>query len=228
MPDDPGEPTSTDLDQTGDPLAEQRAQWVRLVGDDSVLSTLVRRHRERHRRYHTLDHVLAVVRHVDALASDEAIEDLGAVVAAAWFHDAVYEPRSSANERASARLARRDLTKLGWADGRAESVATMVEGTAHHRDPDDLDTAVLYDADLAILGAAPDDYSAYVANVRAEYAHFDDDAWIAGRSDVLAAFIGRTRIYSTDSGSARWETSARANLEAERANLEAEMARLRR
>ncbi len=215
MPDDPDESTSTDLDASGDALAGQRAQWVRLVGDDAVLSAVARRYRERHRRYHTLDHVLAVVRHVDELAADEAIEDLGVVIAAAWFHDAVYEPRSSANERASARLARRDLTKLGWAGERVESAATMIEGTARHRDPDDLDTAVLYDADLAILGAAPDDYSAYVANVRAEYAHVDDDAWTAGRSDVVAAFIGRTRIYSTDTGHARWESSARANLEAE-------------
>ncbi|MEP1126593.1 MAG: metal-dependent phosphohydrolase [Ilumatobacter sp.] len=219
MPDDPGEPASTDLAAPGDPLAEERAQWVELVGDDAVLDGLVRRHRERHRRYHTLGHVLAVVRHVDELASVEAIGDLGAVVAAAWFHDAVYEPRSSANERASARLARRDLTKLGWAGERVESVATMVEGTTHHRDPDDLGTAVLYDADLAILGAAPDEYSAYVANVRAEYAHVDDVAWAAGRSDVLAAFIGRTRIFSTGTGYARWESSARTNVESEIAQL---------
>ena len=95
-----------------DPIAAERSQWLLLVGDDSVLTALVRRHRERHRRYHTLEHVLAVVRHVDELARSEPVDDLGAVVAAAWFHDAVYEPRSPANERASARLARRKLDEF--------------------------------------------------------------------------------------------------------------------
>ncbi len=198
-----------------DPLTEQRAEWLRLVGDDTALTALIRRHRERHRRYHTLDHVLAVVRHVGELAGDERIDDLGAVVAAAWFHDAVYEPRSLANERASARLARRDLAKLGWSGERADVVATMIEGTAHHTDPADIDTAVLFDADLAILGTAPDAYSAYVANVRAEYAHVDDESWQAGRADVLTSFLGRDRIFATATGGDRWEAAARTNLAAE-------------
>lgn len=198
-----------------DPFAELRAQWLRLVGDDAVLTGLLRRHRERHRRYHTLDHVVAVVRHVGELATVEPVDDLGALVAAAWFHDAVYEPRSPANERASARLARRDLTKLGWTSDRADAVAAMIEGTAHHTAPSDVDTAILFDADLAVLGASPAAYATYVAAVRAEYAHVDDDAWRAGRADVLDAFLGRERIYSTSSGFERWESAARANLAAE-------------
>jgi predicted metal-dependent HD superfamily phosphohydrolase len=210
------DPTSADPE---DPIAEQRSQWLRLVGDDAILTALLRRHRERHRRYHTLGHVLAVVHHVDDLAIVEPVDDFGAVVAAAWFHDAVYEPRSPANERASARLARRDLTKLGWTSERADTVATMIEGTAHHTDPADIDTAVLFDADLAILGAPPDTYSTYVADVRGEYAHVDDESWRSGRADVLDAFLGRDRIYATATGFERWESFARDNMMAERDEL---------
>lgn len=195
-----------------DPIAAERSQWLLLVGDDAVLTALVRRHRERHRRYHTLEHVLAVVRHVDELARSEPVDDLGAVVAAAWFHDAVYEPRSPANERASARLARRDLAKLGWPVERADIVGEMIEGTSHHTDPADTGTAVLFDADLAILGAEPDTYSAYVGNVRAEYSHVDDDSWRTGRADVLDALLGRDRIYATTTGFERWESAARTNM----------------
>ena len=206
-----------DRNATGpdDPIADLREQWLGLVGDHSVLDALVRRHRERHRRYHTLDHVVAVVRHVRQLSAAEAVDDLGAVVAAAWFHDAVYEPRSPANERASARLARRDLTELGWSEARCHTVATMIEGTARHEDPPDVDTAVLFDADLAILGTDPATYATYVSNVRDEYAHIDDDAWRDGRTKVLAAFLERSRIYATDAGLGLWETSARDNLGAE-------------
>ena len=207
-------PDPTRADES-DPVAHRRTDWLRLVGDDARLDSLVRRHRERHRRYHTLDHVLAVVDHVGDLASSEPVADLGAVVAAAWYHDAVYEPRSPANERASARLARRDLTDLGWSGDRTDAVAAMIEGTAHHTDPPDTDTAILYDADLAILGAPANRYSTYVVDVRTEYAHVDDDAWRTGRTDVLEAFLTRDRIYATTTGSDRWESVARRNLSGE-------------
>lgn len=204
---------------TVDPIAAQRAAWQRLIGDDGPLDGLVRRHRERHRRYHGLEHVLAVVRHVEDLAEHEEVVDLGAVVAAAWFHDAVYEPRSSANERASARLARRDLAELGWDADRADTVATMIEGTAHHSNPPDLDTAVLFDADLAILGADREVYAAYVADVRAEYAHVDEEAWRVGRPGILRTFLERDRIFATSTGFERWEDAARANVAGEIAAL---------
>lgn len=206
-------------DADDDPIAEHRADWLRLIGDDAPLTALVRRHRERHRRYHTLDHVVAVVRHVDELCASELVADKAAVVAAAWFHDAVYEPRSPANERASARLARRDLTELGWNGTRVEAVATMIEGTAGHTDPPDVDSAVLFDADLAVLGSTPEIYATYVENVRAEYAHVADDAWRDGRAGVLTSFLARDRIYATATGSDRWETAARSNVANELAQL---------
>lgn len=209
---------STQSDES-DPVAHRRADWLRLIGGDAKLDALVRRHRERHRSYHTLDHVIAVVDHVGELGATEPISDLGSVTAAAWYHDAIYEPRSPANERASARLARRDLTELGWSGPRSDAVATMIEGTAHHRDPADIDAAVLFDADLAILGASSKTYGQYVANVRQEYSHVDDDAWRSGRADVLRAFLERDRIYATASGFDRWELAARRNLNAELEDL---------
>lgn len=203
-----------------DHLVELRAAWQRDVAADTApLEGLLARHRERHRRYHGIDHVAWVVRHVGDLADDEAIADRGAVVAAAFYHDAVYEPASPANERASARLARRDLGELGWDDARVERVATMVEATATHRDPADVDTAVLFDADLAVLGADPAGYQEYVHRVRAEYRHLDDDEWRTGRRTVLADFAARPEIYATVTGRRRWERRARANLAAELAAL---------
>lgn len=203
-----------------DPLHDLRTQWHVLVSpDDSPLDGLLKRHRERHRRYHNVDHVVAVVRHVADLADHEPIDDLGLATAAAWYHDAVYEPRSPANERASARLARRDLTKLGWQEHRVDAVAAMIEATATHTDPADNHTAVLFDADLSILGAEPELYSAYAAAVRSEYSHVDDGAWATGRADVLAALLDRPAIYCTDTGSKRWESPARRNITAELSEL---------
>ena len=204
-----------------------RLAWQRHVtADTALLDRVIARHRERHRRYHTVTHVEWVVRNVEALAagldgSGDSPTDLDAVVAAAIYHDAVHEPRAptNANERGSARLARRDLSSIGWADERCDRVATMIEGTATHTDPLDLDTAILFDADLSVLGADPGRYSDYARNVRAEYAFLTDDEWAAGRAEVLHAFLGRPSIFSTTIGVERWEEAARANMTAELAAL---------
>lgn len=205
---------------------ELQVAWQRhVVPDLARFDGLLARHREKHRRYHTVTHVAWVVRHVEELVNavhaGPSEVDPDVAVAAAFYHDAVHEPRSpaAANERASARLARRDLLELGWPADRSERVGTMIEATATHLDPPDATTAVLFDADLSVLGADPAGYDDYVRNVRAEYAHVDDAAWAAGRSEVLRGFLDRETIFATEPGRARWEARARANLTAELATL---------
>lgn len=194
--------------------------WQQHVSTDiKLFDRLSSRHREKHRRYHRLEHVAHVIQHVQELAADEMVDDLDAVVAAAMYHDAIYEPESPANERASGRLARRDLAKLGWADDRISSVVAMIEGTKHHRDPVDIGASVLFDADLAILGANESDYAAYVGAVRSEYRHLDDDEWTTGRADVLTSFLSRACVYATATGRGRWEDSAQHNMTTELASL---------
>jgi predicted metal-dependent HD superfamily phosphohydrolase len=204
-----------------EPDLELDVAWQRHVnGDRRLLDALLARHREKQRRYHTATHVAWVIRHVEELAASERVDHLDEVVAAAFYHDAIYEPAHPANERASARLARRDLATLGWSAGAVERVAEMIEATAHAADTAPTgDTAVLLDADLAILGADPAAYSAYVEGVRAEYRHVDDADWRTGRTAVLKDFLDRTSIFATPTGRERWEARARANLAAELATL---------
>lgn len=209
----------------GEPVVELRAAWLRHVGSDLVpLDRLLARHREAHRRYHGVAHVAWVIRHVHELTDDHPVADLGAVIAAAFYHDAIYQPSSSTNEQASARLARRELSELGWDAERVERVAELIEATASHTDDDppsghDGDRDVLLDADLAVLAAEPAAYRDYVAGVRSEYGHLDDATWGAGRRAVVERLLGRARLYRTESGRRRWEHHARANLAAELATL---------
>ena len=208
-----------------EPDLELEVAWQQYVSRDRhALDRLLARHREKHRRYHTVHHVAWVIRHVRELATVEHVEHLDEVIAASFYHDAVYEASYTANERASARLARRDLTALGWTDEAIERVESMIEATKHDRSTgadDSGDTSVLLDADLAILGADPAAYSTYVAGVRAEYRHLDDEDWRAGRSTVIAEFLARSTIFSTQAGHGWWEDRARANLTAELAALDA-------
>jgi predicted metal-dependent HD superfamily phosphohydrolase len=203
------------------PETELELAWYRHISDNRrLLDRLLARHREKQRRYHTATHVAWVIRHIDELAQFEPVDHHDEIIAAALYHDAIYEPTHPANERASARLARRDLSTLGWSDERTSRVAAMIEATAHRGAGQSIgDTSILLDADLAILGADSAAYSAYARGVRGEYRHVDDDGWREGRSEVLQGLLDRSTIFTTPTGRNRWESSARVNIADELAGL---------
>jgi predicted metal-dependent HD superfamily phosphohydrolase len=182
---------------------------------------LLTRYREPHRHYHTLVHVLRVLRTVDELLAATAVSDPAAVRLAAWYHDAVYDPRAGAgdNEMASAVLARRDLDELGQPPARVAGVERLVVMTASHRPAADAaDEGVLCDADLAVLAGDPPTYTAYVNGVRAEYGYLSDAEWRAGRAAVLRSLLATDALFHTPPMQPR-EATARANIAAELASL---------
>ncbi|WP_040810820.1 HD domain-containing protein [Nocardia concava] len=191
-------------------------RWTKLAGPQAqaVGEDLVRRYSEPHRRYHTVEHLAAMLSVIDDLAADA--EDLDAVRYAAFFHDAVYAMDGGDNEEASARLAETTLPTLGIDPETVAEVARLVRLTGgHHPDPADRNGAVLCDADLAILAADESAYAAYTAAVRAEYAHVPDDLFRAGRAAVLAALADQPNLFRTPTARSRYEAAARANLAAE-------------
>ncbi|WP_031081472.1 hypothetical protein [Streptomyces sp. NRRL WC-3549] len=175
---------------------------------------LLERWAEPQRRYHTTTHLTRVLDHVDALAGHASGPDL--VRLAVWFHDAVYRPDRSENEERSAALAERALPEAGVPDPATAEVARLVRLTVSH-DPADGDTngEVLCDADLAILASSPKEYAAYAAQVREEYGFVPDDAFRAGRADVLRQLLGLPRLFRTPHGAEVWEPRARQNLTTE-------------
>ena len=175
---------------------------------------LLARWQEPQRRYHTLDHLTAVLDRVDEL--EGYADDPDVVRLAAWFHDAVYLPERSENEERSARLAERALPEAGVPAGRTAEVARLVRLTVSH-DPadDDRDGQVLCDADLAVLASPPSAYAAYTAAVRAEYHFVPNDAFRGGRAAVLRQLLSLPRLFRTPHGRREWEATARHNLTGE-------------
>lgn len=173
---------------------------------------LRRRWAEPHRHHHGPEHLADVLAALDALADAGERFDADAVRTAAWFHDAVYDPRRDDNEERSAVLA---VELLGGSDTAAE-VARLVRLTrAHVVRPGDDNAAALCDADLSVLGARPDRYRRYAAAVRREYAHVPEAEFRAARARILAGFLDRERLFATPSGRAWWEAAARSNLASE-------------
>jgi predicted metal-dependent HD superfamily phosphohydrolase len=175
---------------------------------------LLARYAAPERGYHDLTHLDEVLRNVDELA--DAARDPDAVRLAAWFHDAVYDPRRDDNEERSALLATSTLTALRVDDDRVDEVARLVRLTADHEVVDgDSNGAVLCDADLAILAADPARYASYTAGVRREYQQVSDDDFRFGRAKVLRSLLAHQRLFHTPTALTEWEQPARANLLAE-------------
>ncbi|MFH9586905.1 hypothetical protein ACH4LS_17440 [Streptomyces luteogriseus] len=175
---------------------------------------LLTRWQEPQRRYHTVEHLTAVLDRVDEL--ERYARDPDVVRLAAWFHDAVYLPDRSENEERSARLAERALAEAGVPDTKTAEVARLVRLTVTH-DPadDDPDGQVLCDADLAILASPPSAYAAYTTAVREEYHFVPNDAFREGRAAILRQLLDLPRLFRTPHGTAKWEATARYNLTAE-------------
>lgn len=183
---------------------------------------LLRRWSEPQRRYHTVEHLTAVLDRIDVLieVEKEYAEDPQAVRLAAWFHDAVYLPERSTNEERSARLAERALPEAGVPEARTAEVARLVRLTVTHApEPGDSNGAVLCDADLAILAAPEETYAAYTAAVREEYGFVPDEAFRSGRAAVLGQLLDLPRLFTTSYGAREWEPLARENLRTELAQL---------
>ncbi|GGM33461.1 HD domain-containing protein [Dactylosporangium sucinum] len=188
-------------------------QWL-FPGDSVVGPDLIARYSEPHRRYHTLEHLAAMLRVIDE--HSVLADDADAVRLAAWFHDAVYVPFAQDNEEQSAQLALDRLSRLGWPASRAEEVARLVRLTAGHRvAPGDRNGALLADADLAILAADRPDYERYAAAVREEYAAVPDEVFRPGRAAILQQLLELPELYRAVPSRAAWTARAHANLRTE-------------
>jgi predicted metal-dependent HD superfamily phosphohydrolase len=213
------------------PEIEIRSAWRRVAGPEheGCVDALLLRYAEPHRYYHTATHVMKVLRTVHDLSALEGRQPSPELIAAALYHDAVYDPRADDNEARSAALATRDLADVGWSVGQRDTVRALINATAAHVVDQAVDqagshgvnndTAILLDADLAILGADPLTYQAYVTGVRAEYFFVDDEHWRVGRGRVLRGFLDNPRLFATEYMRVELEHRARANIHAELAAL---------
>jgi predicted metal-dependent HD superfamily phosphohydrolase len=197
---------------------------------ERIGEALLARWCEPDRHYHNARHLADVLARVDELAQEAHEADL--VRLAAWYHGAVFDAaerasyahRGGEDERASAALARLELGELGLAPRAVNRVAELVGALDRHSPATgDADCAVLCDADLAMLAAEPQRYKAYLAEVRAEYAHLPVEEFVRARIAILRRLQQRPHLFASAMGHG-WEEPARQNLDAELQRLERELA----
>ena len=148
------------------------------------------------RAYHNLRHIEEALGTFLTIEEDLSPLDEARAILALVYHDAVYDPRAKDNEARSAAWMRGELTPLGVDEADLAEIERLILGTRDHQAEDFLGGLVV-DADLAILAAPPDEYDAYAAAIRREYAHVPDEAYRVGRARVLEGLLGRKRLFTS-------------------------------
>jgi predicted metal-dependent HD superfamily phosphohydrolase len=184
--------------------------WAALgaAPDPGLFSALLSAYREPHRRYHTLRHLDEFFTQLQLIGS--LAEHPAEVELALWFHDAVYDTRRHDNEERSAQWAAQAIAPVS--SEAAKRVHGLVLATRHAAEPRGIDTAIVLDIDLSILGASEARFDEYEAEVREEYAWVAEPAYRGERRRILAGFVARASIFNTRAFVERYEAQARANL----------------
>lgn len=171
------------------------------------------------RAYHNFDHVQAVLRHYLEIAVAPGWRQPREVYLAICYHDAIYLPGRKDNEARSAELARSEIARhLPTASIDVERVVELINLTARHgkieRPAVDPEAAMFLDADMAIVGAAPEAFDRYDAAVAEEYgAVVPTFLYRMKRKQFLRELLASPRIFISDYGHARWDAPARRNLQ---------------
>jgi len=166
---------------------------------------------EKHRAYHTLQHLGECLTHLDEHSISLNDRDAAAIELALWYHDAVYKTRASDNERRSADWAVKTLKECGADEELQVLVESLIMATCHGFKPEGHLPQFIVDIDLAILGAGEERFNEYEQQVRQEY------RWVPGllyrrkRSELLQHFLDMPQIYNTPEFSPL-EEQARRNL----------------
>jgi predicted metal-dependent HD superfamily phosphohydrolase len=175
-----------------------------------VFEQLCAKYSEPARKYHSLQHLSECLNHFEraqSLAARPAELEM-----ALWFHDAIYELSRHDNEATSANWAEVELSRAGVSIESAGRVKALIMATRHSAAPVGKDECLLVDIDLSILGAQQERFDEYEGQIREEYSFVPEPVFKQKRKEILASFLARPKIYSTQYFFESLESSARFNL----------------
>lgn len=187
---------------------------------------------EPHRKYHTLAHIEECLKLLDGPAKhvleDEPswriLEDsdkdfyLNALELALWFHDIVYKPTESNNEEESERVMEELCESFAVDRELIDEAADLIFLTKDHKLPPlerTMQSKLMLDIDLAILGADPESFWAYERGIRFEYNFVPEDTYRRERTKVMQRFVDQERegrLYNTALFRGVFNNQARQNL----------------
>jgi len=188
-----------------------------LSNDTNTYFELIEAHAQKHRAYHTLDHIAACLKHLDHVK--DQVDRADDIELSLWFHDAIYQPFSATNEEDSADWAVNWLSNHGAQPDLMDRVKVHILATKTHDRPERLDGRYMLDIDLSILGTSPHVYDQFEIDIRREYKRVPKFIFRKKRKAILHGFLSRDYIYATEYFRERFEQQAHINLECAIARL---------
>ena len=182
-----------------------------LADNNSVFHSLLQAYSQRHRCYHTSEHINACLIHLDN--SNHLATNPYEIEMALWFHDAIYQPYSSDNELKSALLAKKFLLENNVDKTIIARIYNLVMVTLHNGLTSTEDEALMIDIDLTILGSNTDVYQIFEKNIRKEYRFVPYFLYKKKRVEILQGFIKQAKIYQTEYFYKLFEKQARNNIQ---------------
>ena len=192
-------------------LAEKYSNNTDLISN--LWKEIETQHSQKNRYYHSLSHLENLYRELSVIK--ENITHWDTVLFSLFYHDIIYNVRKQDNEEQSATLAANRMEQLGVPAKIIEACKHQIIATKKHQFQKEADTNYFTDADLSILGAPEEQYSAYAKQVRKEYRVYPNLLYNPGRKKVLMHFLEMECIFKTPHFQRRYEAQAKENLSME-------------
>lgn len=193
--------------------------WLRIGATSDprdVFNFIEIHYNERHRAYHTLYyHIKKALDEFDKVK--DLVEDPDVLELAIFFHDLVDSHGASDNEQKSAKISRLLMEMADLPTKFVDKVAERILASDHRKKekPQDIDSMIMIDIDLSILGQDRKTYQEYEKKIREEYKFhgFFGEEYRKGRGDFLRMMLepGR-KIFLTAFFRDRYEAQAIENM----------------
>lgn len=197
-------------------------RWLKLLQNtqtteqqrQTLLETLLKKYSAKGRVYHNANHLCEIFILLNEFAA--LLTEPDATDWAVFYHDAIYNPLRKDNEQRSAQLALQVMQQLNLPHQTIMLTQELILATQNHIATRQNVTLYLFlDADLAILGAAPEKYDLYARAIRTEYRLVPDVLYRPGRKRVLQHLLDKPALYYMPQMQARFEQQARMNIQRE-------------
>lgn len=170
------------------------------------IDKLIMMHSDNGRKYHTLVHLEEMFGYIDILLfhtrefqTEIKSFETTAVALSVFFHDAVYDAKSSSNEKDSVALFQNFIEELisNHIDKQWEGSPLVEQFIMHTKTHSIDDTSIasdylkaFLDADMSVLGKTPEAYDAYASLIRQEYMHVPHNVYCEKRAEMLESMLG--------------------------------------
>lgn len=120
-----------------------------------------KRYSDKSRFYHNLSHLENMFSEIDIIKSK--IVDIDCVALAIFYHDIIYNPLKTDNEKQSAEFMNKQLSIIEFP--KIENCKNHIFATQKHELSQNSDTNFLNDIDIAVFGQEWDIYEKYMKNI---------------------------------------------------------------